>query len=78
MKAKIWAIVIVTSIALTPFTFYEQLGLTYIDNYIEDLLEEKIDSKSNCYNPNTSSTRICPIINCQLINATCGEMKDES
>ena len=76
MKVKIWAVVIVTSIALTPFTFYEQLGLTYIDNYIEDLLEEKCEPK--CINPNTSSTRICPIINCQLINATCGEMKDES
>lgn len=70
MKVKIWAIVIVTSIALTPLTFYEQLGLTYIDNYIEGLLGE--DQKSDnmfsnrepCMESNTASTKICPTINC--------------
>ena len=69
MKVKIWAVIIATSIALTPLTFYEQLGLTYIDNYIEGLLGE--DQKSDnmfshreCRESNTASTRICPIINC--------------
>ena len=77
MKVKIWAVVIVTSIALTPFTFYEQLGLTYIDNYIEDLLEEKCEPK--CINPNTSSTRICPDNNFNCMYKPClGDEQDES